>query len=133
MLRASRWLGEPSSTAAADQATSSWHSFGCAPTAPSEHALVAAGCECGILFSTYDLLISSTRPSKEKAAAIKDAMLRQQRDEQQGRGAAPGAGDANCAGALEFGEASSSLPSVECCPCRSQLISWAWHICAPVL
>jgi hypothetical protein len=30
-----------------------------------------AGCDCGILFSTYDLLISSTRPSKAEAAAIK--------------------------------------------------------------
>lgn len=29
------------------------------------------GCDCGILFSTYDLLISSTRPSKAEAAAIK--------------------------------------------------------------
>lgn len=56
----------------------SLHTSLCIPTGwvvHHVHSLVAAGCECGILFSTYDLLISSTRPSKAEAAAIKVAEL----------------------------------------------------------
>lgn len=63
-----------------------------------------AGTDAGILFLTYDLLISSARQSKEEAAAARAARMQQARNEQAGREIANDASDLGCAGALEFGE-----------------------------
>ncbi len=67
--------------------------------------LFCTGTDAGIMFLTYDLLISSARQTKQEAAAAKAAREQQARHEIAGNEVNDDASDQTCAGVLEFGEA----------------------------
>ena len=75
--------------------------------------LLCAGTDAGIMFLTYDLLISSARQTKQEAAAAKAAREQQARNERAGDEINENASDQTCAGMLEFGEV-TQIPQHAC-------------------